>query len=426
MGNSNLTNIKEKVYQSLKKSGRTNFLVAVSGGSDSLLLLKIMHELSNEFEYYIRAIHINHNVSDNSDEMERYCIQVCKRYNIELLNKKITILSKNNLEENLRAQRYEMIFNSMNDSETLVLGHHMDDQIETFFYRLFRGSSPIGLSCIKEYSSRNGKNICRPLLSTSKKMILDCCNTLNLKYVDDITNHDTNFDRNYIRKKIIPSIRDRWPSLGKVMKHNISLQDTYKKISIDYCNLIYDHVVNNNTIDINTLKSYPNHFYSIFLRHYISKSLNYELNKNELANLLSLLLTNNNNYPKCLLKNGISIVRYNNSLHIVRETPKRKFIDKVWDLKTDTYFGDNKISIENLKDMGVYNELFKKAPITLKSVKGNERIMLNKRNHQDLKKIFQDKSIPIWERKRFILLFSKNELLVAYGDEHTFISTQLR
>ena len=76
MGNSNLNNLKEKVHQSLKKTGRKNYLVAVSGGSDSMLLLRILYELSNEYEYKIRAIHINHNISNNSDEMERHCIEI--------------------------------------------------------------------------------------------------------------------------------------------------------------------------------------------------------------------------------------------------------------------------------------------------------------------------------------------------------------
>ena len=95
-------------------------------------------------------------------------------------------------------------------------------------------------------------------------------------------------------------------------------------------------------------------------------------------------------------------------------------------MKDDISFGDFKLSIKRLKDKGVYEYLRKKAPITLKAVEGKERIMLNKDNHQELKKIFQARNIPLWERQRFILLFSRNELLVAYGDKHTFISTELR
>ncbi len=99
--------------------------------------------------------------------------------------------------------------------------------------------------------------------------------------------------------------------------------------------------------------------------------------------MLSLLLTDNNDYPKCILKNEKSIVRYNNFLYIINEHTKLKIIEKVWDLKTDTFLGDNKISIKSLKDIGIYDELYKKAPITLKLFTGNEKIMLNRNNHQD-------------------------------------------
>ncbi len=426
MGNLNLTNIKEKVYQSLEKTGYKNYLVAVSGGSDSILLLKILNDLSNEYKYKIRAIHINHNISNNSYEMEKYCIDACRRFNVEIIIKNISVIPKKNIEDVLRNQRYEEIFKSIRDSEALILGHHMDDQIETFFYRLFRGSSPIGLSCIKELSTMYEKVICRPLLSISKKTILDCCNSLKIKFINDVTNHDNSFDRNYIRNKIIPVIKDRWASLNKVMSHNISLQNTYRNISIDYCTMIYDHIVIDNKVDINVLKSYPVYVYTIFLKYFISKIINYELNKNELSNLLSLLFSDNNDYPKCILKNRKSIVRYNNFLYIVEEHPNDTNFEKVWDLKTDISFGNNKISVKEIKDIGIYDELYKKGPIILKHFKGNEKIKLNRNNHQDLKKIFQDKSVPLWERERFILLFSNNELLVAYGSEHTFISTELR
>ena len=84
MDNLNLTKIKKKVYQSLKNTGYNNFLLAISGGADSLFLLKIIHELSNEYDYSIRAIHINHNFSPNSGDMENLVVN-CKMVSIKLL-----------------------------------------------------------------------------------------------------------------------------------------------------------------------------------------------------------------------------------------------------------------------------------------------------------------------------------------------------
>ena len=426
MDNLNLIKVKKKVHQSLKNTGYKNFLLAISGGLDSLLLLKIVHELSNEYDYSIRAIHVNHNFSPNSGDMENYCVNACAEHDVELVIKNLNSNTKSNIEDHLRDQRYREIFTAMNDKEALILGHHFDDQIETFFYRLFRGSSPIGLSCMKEISERETRKICRPLLSFSKKIIEKHAEEERIKFIHDLTNNDVSFDRNYIRKNIIPTVKERWQGFSKVMEHNIMLQNSYKNIANDYCKAIFDHIVSNKQADINVLKSYPKYLHGIFLRYFMSQSINYELSKNELSSILKLFYSDNNDYPKIILKNNLSIIRYNNFFYIIEDKIKNNLSEQLWDLKDDILFGDFRLTIKELKDKGIYDCLCKKAPIMLRDVKGKERMMLNKHNHQELKKIFQAKNIPLWERQRFILLFSKNELLVACGAEHTFISTELR
>ena len=426
MDNLNLTELKEKVHQSLVNTGCDNFLLAVSGGVDSLFLLRVINELSHQYKYNIRAIHVNHNFSLNSEHMENYCVNTCKEYDVEIIIENLDNTVKSNIEEHFRIQRYRKIFDVMKDNEALVLGHHFDDQIETFFYRLFRGSSPIGLSSMKEISERDNRIICRPLLSFSKKTIEKYAEEEKIKFIHDSTNNDIGFDRNYIRKKIIPSIKARWSGFSEVMKHNIMLQFSYKNIANDYCKAIFDHIVLNKEVNINILKSYPKYLHGVFLKYFVSQSINYELNKSELSGILKLFYNDNNDYPKLILKNNSSIIRYNDSFYIVEDKIKNNLSEQLWDLKDDIFFGDFSLTIKELKDKGIYDCLCKKAPITLRNVKGKERMMLNKHNHQELKKIFQAKSIPLWERQRFILLFSKNELLVACGAEHTFISTELR
>ena len=176
----------------------------------------------------------------------------------------------------------------MKDNEVLVLGHHFDDQIETFFYRLLRGSSPIGLSSMKEISERENRIICRPLLSLSKKTIEKCIGDEGIEFINDLSNNDTSFDRNYIRKKIVPVIKARWPGFNKVMKHNIMLQNSYKNIANDYCKAIFDDIVSNKQLDINVLKRYPKYLHGIFLKYFVSQSINYEINKNESSNILKI------------------------------------------------------------------------------------------------------------------------------------------
>ena len=153
-------------------------------------------------------------------------------------------------------------------------------------------------------------------------------------------------------------------------------------------------IISDKTLNIDTLNSYPHYVHSIFLKHWIYNEKKYELNRNEIYNIQSLLSNKNNEYPKYILKNKSSIVKYNKHLYIIDENEKSFINQTIWDLKNDICFENCSIAIEDLKEKGIYDRLYK--------------------------------SIPVWERDKFILLFSDNELLVAYGDKHIFISSELR
>ena len=425
MENLNLRVLKENFKKTLQKTNSKNFLLALSGGVDSMLLLKIATLVNNK-SFNFRAIHINHNYSSNAKEMERHCSDICQEYSINLTIKNIHLLSDKNIEEQLRNKRYECFFNHMSKNDVLVLAHHEDDQFETFLYRLFRGSSPRGLSSIKEISERKNKILCRPFLQLSKKTIIALSRYFKLKFINDYSINDLSYDRNYIRNEIIPSINKRWENINKVMNHNIELQNNYALIVNDYCEKIYLSIIKQNQLVIEKFLSYPDYLHSTFLRHWVSKEVSYNLSKNEIYSLLSIIKSKNNDYPTYILKNGISIIRYNDCLYIVKNELDKVINNKVWDMRNDVSFGSYQIKLKKLKEEGVYDNLSLKAPITLKKISGNEKIMLNKTHHQELKKIFQNRAIPIWERDKFILFYSHNELLLAYSDKEMFISSELR
>tara|TARA_B100001063_G_scaffold152286_1_gene142082 strand:- start:43 stop:1323 length:1281 start_codon:yes stop_codon:yes gene_type:complete len=426
MDNLNLRFLKETFKKTLNKTNKSKFLLAISGGIDSMLLLKIATLIKDDHRFNFRAIHINHNFSSNSVEMENHCLNMCAKYNLNLIIKNIRVSEHKNIEDQLRNKRYECFFNNMYEDEALVMGHHENDQFETFLYRLFRGSSPRGLSSIKEISERNNRILCRPFLEVTKNSIVNVSKDLGLKYIHDYTNDDSSYDRNYIRNKIVPTITKRWENIHNVMNHNIQLQNNYSLIVDDYCENIYGYIIKNTQLDIYKLLHYPKHLHSVFLRYWINKEIKYNLSKNEIYNLLSIINSKNNDYPKCILKNKISIIRYKDYLYIVEHKVDKSINQKIWDMKKDINFGKHEIKLNKLKNEGVYDNLSLKAPIVLKSVIGNEKIMLNNAYYQELKKIFQNKSIPLWERDKFILFYSHNELLLVYSDKEMFISSEIR
>ena len=155
-------------------------------------------------------------------------------------------------------------------------------------------------------------------MQLSKKTIIELSRYFKLKFINDYSNNDLSFDRNYIRNKIVPSINKRWENINKVMNHNIKLQNNYSLIVTDYCENIYMSIIRENQLEIEKLLSYPDYLYSTFLRYWISKEVSYNLSKNEIYSLLSIIKGKNNDYPTYILKNGISIIRYNDCLYIVK------------------------------------------------------------------------------------------------------------
>ena len=426
MDNLNHNYIKETIKETLLNTSKNKFLIAISGGIDSMLLLKIASLINQESKFSFRAIHINHNMSSNSKEMEECCVNSCLKYSIDLEIQKIDGNIQNNIENRLREKRYQILLSSAHQDESILIAHHEDDNIETFIYRLIRGSSPKGLSSIKNISERDKKILCRPLLTISKNEIIKASKFYNFEYVNDLTNNDLSFDRNYIRKKIIPNIKNRWNHFNKAVSHTINLQNDYTFIAQEYCSLIYNSIIVDEKLSIKRLNTFSSHIHSIFIKYWISQSLQYNLSKNETLNLMQIIKNENNDYPECILKNNTSIIRYNDQLYIVNSSEKQKQSSLLWDTKNDVTFGNSTIYINTLKNEGIYDYLCLKAPITLKNFAGNERIMLNQYNYQDLKKLFQTKSIPKWERESFILFYAKNELLLAYSENIKFISSQLR
>ena len=193
MDNLNLSKLKETFKKTLHKTNKTSFLLAVSGGIDSMFMLKIAKLIQNDSNFSFRAIHINHNLSSNAKEMEKHCFDICHEYGIDLTIKNIKLSVDKNIEEELRNKRYETFISDMSEDEVLVLAHHENDQFETFLYRLFRGASPKGLSSIREISERNKKMICRPFLQVSKKIIIELSRYFKLKFINDCTNNDLSY-----------------------------------------------------------------------------------------------------------------------------------------------------------------------------------------------------------------------------------------
>lgn len=189
--------------------------VGVSGGADSMLLLWSLLDKQKQIGFFLEVININHHIrgkasDDDSLFVENFCKKrkiPCKIIDIDV--KKLKIDKKYTLEESARVARYDAFYKVMKEDKLnkLFLAHHKNDQAETILMHIFRGSGVGGAVGIK-----NTDKIFRPLLNLSKEEILNLANEYGIEFVQDESNLDNDYARNYIRNIVIPQIESVYPS----------------------------------------------------------------------------------------------------------------------------------------------------------------------------------------------------------------------
>lgn len=206
-----LTEVVERQLDKQLATEETTIWIALSGGLDSVVLLNLLAN-SKRYLKRLKAIHVHHGLSENADEWQLFCQQLCAQLNVPLTVKKVTVISRNQgLEQAARKARYNAFSEELKAGEYLITAHHGDDQIETFFQRLMRGAGIQGLSAMADARNEKHYVLLRPLLSCQRSQLADYANTKRLNWIEDESNHDQRFDRNWWRHKVLPMLWARYP-----------------------------------------------------------------------------------------------------------------------------------------------------------------------------------------------------------------------
>lgn len=211
--------------------------VGLSAGVDSTVLLHaLVQEVANTDLYFsktkIKAIHIHHGLSNNADEWAEQakilCTQLSQHYNlvIECIVERVNLdRQSDGLEQAARQARYRVFEKYCQNNDVLLQGHHLDDQIETFFMRAVRGSGLTGLSGIPKQRNVSRDNTCqiiRPLLAIAKNQLMDYAQEHQLTWVEDESNKDSTIDRNWWRNELLPQIWQRYPNKKQALSRTIN------------------------------------------------------------------------------------------------------------------------------------------------------------------------------------------------------------
>ena len=197
-------------------------LVGLSGGADSVCLLHFLQYLAKEKHFALAAVHVNHGLRGvQANDDEKFCKTLCKQWDITLFVKKVDAkaaaqkydLSPEHGARKARYQAYAQVAKKWGATK-LALGHHLDDQAETFLLNLLRGTKPQGLAGIPLRRPLNaGVEIVRPLLCVTRAQVEEYLKQNKLTYVTDQTNFDDKYRRNWVRNTLLPLLETKQPQI---------------------------------------------------------------------------------------------------------------------------------------------------------------------------------------------------------------------
>jgi tRNA(Ile)-lysidine synthase len=206
-------------------SGR-KLCVAFSGGLDSTVLLDALVKLRDSQwpEMSLRAIHVHHGLSQFADSWVSHCTGFCQQRGVPLEVMRVKVESQQEgVEAAARKARYQAFASSLAGDECLLTAQHLNDQCETFLLALKRGSGPAGLSSMAVDGIRQHYRLLRPLLSLSREQLEEYASAAGLSWIEDDSNSDARFDRNFLRLDVLPALYQRWPHFPDAVARSAAL-----------------------------------------------------------------------------------------------------------------------------------------------------------------------------------------------------------
>jgi tRNA(Ile)-lysidine synthase len=211
-----VTLLRESLTRLLGETRSQRCCVAFSGGVDSTALLHAFCEVHGDLGLALRAVHVNHHLQPPADEWAAHCRKLANRLSVSLdvLDVPVRPARGESLEAAARTARYAAIAAHLDPGEHVVTAHHREDQLETILLRLVRGAGVAGLGGMPEAARFGTGLLLRPLLGVERPALVEYCQTARLPWIDDSSNADLRFDRNFLRARVIPALRERWPAVA--------------------------------------------------------------------------------------------------------------------------------------------------------------------------------------------------------------------
>ena len=405
----------------VRRDDRRGVLVGFSGGLDSTVLLHLLAADADIRRNGLRAIHVHHGLHADADAWAAHCEQACDALHVPLsiVHAEVDRASGLGLEGAARDARHRAFAQELDNDEILALAHHRDDQAETFLLRALRGSGVDGLAAMRPWRAHANGWLWRPMLDVARDALQAHATEHDLAWIEDASNGDPCFNRNFLRNAVMPLLRQRWPqasvNLARCAALNAQVVDL---LDADDGSALLRAMLDEYTLDVDALRAIPHERRARVLRRWIGGLGLASLPGNGIARIETDLLHARRDAEACFEWSGMRIRRWRDVLHV---EPMHDPLPAHW---SQSWNGATPLHLPTGDRLELIGTPGFDQPVRVHARQGGERILLPRRGHSHaLKHVLQDQGMPPWQRTRLPLLSSSDGELLAAGD--TIVSASL-
>lgn len=414
---------QQQIIDDLISASRSKrFWIAYSGGVDSHVLLHLLATSSHPELEFVGAIHIDHGLHSHSEKWTQHCANIAEELKVEFKSVAVEVkqIEQLGMEAAARIARYQALGSELTANDVLLTAQHQEDQAETVLLQLLRGAGPKGLSAMAFQSDCENSQLIRPLIHCSQHDILSYANSQQLNWIEDPSNSDTRWNRNYIRHTLWPDIHQRWPqaatTLSRSAQHCAEATELLDELALSDLSE-FNVNLTGQCLPIPELLSLSTARRNNLIRYFI------RLKRYSLPSVVNLKRITN---EVCLAKHdampvvswlGVDVRRYQQKLYFMA-TLMSHDKERVIDIHHGDEFNidsDRTLIWQQTMGEGLPESLLQ-AGLTIRFRQGGERIKpQGHQHHTALKNLLPQWNIPPWQRDRIPLLFKQDQLVAVVG-----------
>ncbi len=402
----------------------SSLLLGLSGGVDSVVLLHLLSKLSPKFSWRLSALHVHHGISPLADSWAAFCTELCAHYSIPLQVEHVDLKPLRSLGTEAAARQLRHAALARQSVGFIALAHHRDDQVETLLLQLLRGAGVRGASAMPLLLPRlHAPVLLRPLLNVERSELEAYAREHELQWVEDDSNKDVRYPRNFLRHQLLPVLAQRFPAyrttLARSTSHFAEAAELLDELAAqDALGAINSGAIDDERLSVVALRQFSRARGKNLLRHFLVKRGSPIPDSTRLDEMLRQLCEAGEGAQIRITWQDWQLRCYREHAYVLPVLLPVAEFAIVWQGEAELALpaSHGVLHFERVTGQGLSLARLQQKMLTIRPRQGSVSIQLDTaRPRQSLRNLLQQQNMPPWQRELLPLLYLGDELVCVPG-----------